>query len=112
VPEDATPPLDRVLMTHAGSVVFEAVTGGLAEPVIAARFYPGVSAGPATLIWAVWHRPSPTELVQAWPARTSPGPSDLARGWWQPTIEVLRGERRRAASLERVQEATRRSKAR
>ncbi len=109
VPEDALPPLDRVLMTHAGCVVFEAVTGELVEPVVAARFYPGVTAGPAALIWAAWRRPNHAELVQAWPARTPPGPSDLARGWWQPTIEVLREERRRAASLERAR-ATRRSK--
>ncbi len=111
VPEDALPPLDRVLMTHAGCVVFEAVTGELAEPMIAARFYPGVAAGPAALVWAAWRRPSHAELVRTWPARTPPGPADLARGWWQPTIEVLREERRRAASLERAR-VTRRSKAR
>jgi hypothetical protein len=109
VPEDALPPLDRVLMTHAGCVVFEAVTGELAEPMIAARFYPGVAAGSAALIWATWRRPSHAEMVQAWPARTPPGPSDLARGWWQPTIEVLREERRRAASVERGR-TTRRSR--
>ena len=98
-------------MTHAGCVVFEAVTGELVEPVVAARFYPGVTAGPAALIWAAWRRPSHAELVQAWPARTAPSPADLARGWWRPTIEVLREERRRAASLERAR-VTRRSKAR
>jgi hypothetical protein len=111
VPEDAPPPLDRVLMTHAGCVVFEAVTGELAERMIAARFYPGVAAGPAALIWAAWRRPSHAELVRTWPARTTPGPADLARGWWRPTIEMLREERRRAASLERAR-VTRRSKAR
>ena len=74
-------------MTHAGPVVFEAVTGELVEPVVAARFYPGVIAGPAALIWAGWRKPSHAELVQAWPARTAPGPAELARGWWQPTIE-------------------------
>ena len=110
VPEDALPPLDRVLMTHAGCVVFEAVTGELAEPIIAARFYPGVAAGPAALVWAAWRRPSHAELVKAWPARTTPGPADLARGWWRPTIEALREERRRAASLERAR-VTRRAKA-
>jgi hypothetical protein len=109
VAEDASPPLDRMLMTHAGCVVFEAVTGELVEPMIAARFYPGVTAGSAALIWAAWRRPCHAELVQAWPARTPPGPADLARGWWQPTIEVLREERRRAASLERAR-ATRQSK--
>ena len=110
VPEDALPPLDRVLMTHAGSVVFEAVTGELADPVITSRFYPDVIAGPAALIWAAWRRPSHAELVQAWPARMPPGPAELARGWWQPVIEVLREERRRAASLERAR-ATRGSNA-
>ena len=64
-PEDALPPLDRVPMTHAGCVVFEAVTGELAEPMIAARFYPGVTAGPAALIWAAWRRPVHAELVKA-----------------------------------------------
>lgn len=108
VPEDAPPPLDRVLMTHAGSVVFEAITGELVEPTIASRFYPAVDAGAATLIWSAWRRPTHAELVQAWPARTLPGLTDLARGWWQPTIEVLREERRRAASLERAK-AKRRS---
>jgi hypothetical protein len=110
VPEDAVPPFDRVLMTHAGPVVFEAVTGELVEPRIAARFYPGVIAGPTALVWAGWRKPSHAELVRTWPARTAPGPADLARGWWQPTIEVLREERRRAASLERAQ-ATRLAKA-
>jgi hypothetical protein len=108
VPDDALPPLGRVLMTHAGCVVFETVTGELVEPAVAARFYPGVAAGPAAMIWAAWRRPTHVELVQAWPARTPPGPADLARGWWQPTIEVLREERRKAASLERAR-ATRRA---
>jgi hypothetical protein len=110
VPEDALPPLDRVLMSHTGPVVFEVVTGELVEPRIAARFYSSVAAGPAALIWAGWRKPSHAELVRTWPARTPPGPADLARGWWQPTIEVLREERRRAASLERAQ-ATRLAKA-
>ena len=85
------------------------MTGELAEPAAAACFYPGVAAGPAALVWAAWRRPSHAELVQAWPARTPPGPADLARGWWWPTIEAPREERRRAASLGRAR-ATRRSK--
>lgn len=109
VPEDAVPLLDRVVMTHAGCIVFEVITGELVEPMTAARFYPDVVAGSATLIWAAWRRPSHAELVKAWPARTPPTKADLARGWWQPTIEVLREERHRAASLERAR-ATRRSK--
>ncbi|MFD1111182.1 hypothetical protein [Pseudoroseomonas ludipueritiae] len=107
VPEDAPPPLNRVLMTHMGCMVFDAVTGELAEPATVARFYPGVAAGTATLIWASGRRPSHAELVQAWPARTQPAPAELARGWWQPTIEVLREERRKAASLERARETRR-----
>ena len=110
VPADAPPPLDRALMTHAGPVVFEAVTGELVEPMTAARFYLGVTTGPAPLIWAGWRRPTHDELVQTWPARAAPGPAELARGWWQPTIEVLREERRKAASQERAR-LTRRAKA-
>src|SRR3712207_5746684 len=109
--EDALPPLDRVLTTRSGCVVFEAVTGEPAEPAVAARFYPGIAAGPAALVWAARRRPSHAELVRTWPARTPPGPADLVRGWWRPTIEVLREERRSAASLERAR-VTRRSKAR
>ena len=107
VPEDALPPLGRVVMTHAGCIIFEAVTGELADPRIAARFYPAVGAGAATLIWATWRRPSHAALVQAWPARAAPGPAELARGWWQPRIEVLRQERRKAASLERARNTRR-----
>jgi hypothetical protein len=111
VPEDALPAPGHVLMTHGGCVVFEEVTGELAEPMIVARFYPGVIAVSAALIWARWRRPSHAELVQAWPSRAPPSRADLARGWWQPTIQMLREERRKAASLERAQ-ATRQSKER
>ena len=38
-----TTPLERVLMTHMGCVVFEKITGELVEPLVAARFYPGVT---------------------------------------------------------------------
>lgn len=102
VPKDALPPLGRVLMTYAGSVVFEAITGERVEPLIAARFYPDVTAGIETLIWATRRRPTHDELVRTWPARAMPGSDELTRGWWQPPIEVLREERRRAASLERA----------
>lgn len=111
VPEDALPPLGRVLMTHLGCTVFEAVTGEVVEPSVADRFYPGVVAATGTLIWATRRRPTHEELVQAWPAREAAGPAEIARGWWQPTIEVLREERRRTASLERAQ-AARRSRSR
>ena len=107
VPEDAVPPLERVLMTHAGCVMFETVTGELVDSITSARFYPGVTAGPAALIWATRRRPTHDELVRAWPARKPPSPAELARGWWQPTIEVLREERRRTASMERARAARR-----
>jgi hypothetical protein len=81
VPDDAAPPVGRVLMTHAGCVVFSEVTGEIAEPPIAARCYPGVTSEAGTLIWAAWRRPTHAELVKAWPARTPPGPADLARDW-------------------------------
>ncbi|KAA0122349.1 hypothetical protein CIW48_18990 [Methylobacterium sp. P1-11] len=102
VPEDALPPLGRVLQTYVGCLVFEAVTGEVVEPSVAARFYPGVAAGAGALVWAARRRPTHDELVQAWPAREEAGPDETARGWWQPTIEALREERRRAASLERA----------
>ncbi len=110
VPEDALPPLERVLTTYAGCVVFETITGELVDPLIAARFYPGVTAGPAALIWATRRRPTHDELIRTWPARRVPKPAEQERGWWQPTIEVLREERRKAASMERAR-PTRRTKA-
>ena len=110
VPEEHLPPLGRVLLTHAGSAVFEAVTGEIAEPDLTARFYPRVAAGSGALIWAVRRRPTHEELVRAWPARTAPEAADLARGWWQPPLDVLREERRKAASLERAK-ATRQTQA-
>ena len=108
VPEEALPPLGRVLQTHLGCVVFEAVNGEVVEASVANRFYPGIAAGRGTLVWATRRRPTHDELVRAWPAREEAGPAEIARGWWPPTIEVLRDERRRAASLERAR-ATRRS---
>ena len=109
VPEDALPPLGRVLMTHVGSAVFEAVSGEVVATAVAARFYPNVAIGSGTLTWATRRRATHDELVQTWPARAAPGRADFDRGWWQPTIETLREERRKAASLERAQ-ATRRSR--
>lgn len=109
VPDDALPPQGRVLMTQMGCVVFEGVTGEIVDISVADRFYPGVAAGPATLIWAIRRRPTHDELVRAWPSRRSPDAPELARGWWEPTIEMLREERRKAASVEYAQ-ATRQAK--
>ncbi len=100
IPADAPPPLDRPVMTHAGIVSFTGSDGELADPDIAARFYPDVAGGGAALVWAAWRKPSLAELVKTWPARMPPDAPDLARGWWQPTLEALRPERRRAKSRE------------
>lgn len=106
---DALPPLGHVLMTHAGCVVLEAVTGEVVENPVAARFYPRVVDVGGTLVWATRRRPTHEELVRAWPARIASSQAEFARGWWQPTIETLRRERRNASSLERAR-ATRLSK--
>lgn len=110
VPGDAPPPLGQVLHTHAGCMVFEAITGEIADPSVTARHYPAVSADAGTLVWATRRRATHEELVRAWPARAPSEPAELARGWWRPGIEVLREERRRASALERAQ-ATRLSRA-
>ena len=110
VPDEELPPLDRVVMTHLGAVIFTDVTGELVEHPLANRFYPDVSPGDATLVWATWRRPAHDELVKAWPARWAADTRDLARGWWQPTIEELRVERRKAAANARAVETCRVSK--
>jgi hypothetical protein len=108
VPDESLPPLERVVMTHQGAVIFTDVTGEIVEDDIGKRFYPDVSAAGMTLVWATWRKPSHDELVKAWPARWPADTRDLARGWWQPTIEELRVERRQAASIERALQTRRR----
>lgn len=83
VHEEALPPLGRVLQTHMGCTVFEAVTGEVVEPAVAAHFYPRIVAGRGTLIWATRRRPTHDELVRAWPVREEAGAAEVARGWWQ-----------------------------
>ena len=109
VPDDAMPPTGRVTMTHLGCVVFEEITGELAEPDTVSRFYPDLHLGDATALWATWSKPTHAELVKAWPARHATEHAALQRGWWQPDLQTLRAERRKAASLERAQ-ATRRER--
>ncbi len=107
VPDAALPPLERVVMTHQGAIIFTDVTGELVEDAIAERHYPDVSAAGVTLVWAAWRKPTYAELVKAWPARQPADTRDLAQGWWQPTLEELRIERRKAASAERAGETRR-----
>jgi hypothetical protein len=51
VPDDPLPPLDRVVMTTAGAVIFTEVTGELADSDTAARFYPEISQAGLSLVW-------------------------------------------------------------
>jgi hypothetical protein len=107
VPAEPLPPLERVVMTYQGTVIFTDISGELADDGVATRCYPKVSTAGVTLVWATWRKPTHEELVKAWPARLSADVRDLARGWWQPTIEELRIERRKAASIERALETRR-----
>ena len=54
VPDEALPPLDQVVMTHQGAMIFTDVTGELVNDGILKSFYPGVSAAGITLVWATW----------------------------------------------------------
>ncbi len=110
VSDRALPPLEHVVMTRQGAVIFTDVTGELVEDAIAERYYPDVSAVGTTLVWSAWRKPTHAELVEAWPAHRPADAQELARGWWQPTIEELRVERRKAASGERSVETRRSAK--
>jgi hypothetical protein len=107
VADDPLPPLDQVVMTTVGAVIFTEITGELADSETVARLYPEISQAGTTLIWGIWRKPAHEELIRAWPARRQPGPRDRARGWWQPSIDELRAERRMAASRERALKKTR-----
>jgi hypothetical protein len=108
VPDDPLPPLERLVMTHQGAVIFTDITGELVEDALSKRFYPDLSpAGGVSLVWATWRKPTHDELVKAWPSRWSPDARDRARGWWRPTIEELRVERRKVASNQRASKTRR-----
>jgi hypothetical protein len=108
VPSGSIPPTGRVLMTGVyGPVVFMEVAGELAEKSIRDEYYSGIGQGHEDLIWAEWRKPTLIELVKTWPAKQAPANSELVRGWWQPTLEELRHERRKARSIERAQESRR-----
>ncbi|MDQ0390317.1 hypothetical protein J3R73_000109 [Labrys monachus] len=99
VPADALPPLQRVLMTGQGAVIFTDITGEIADDDIVRRHYGAV--GPGVAVWAQWRPPTHAELVKAWPSRWPESEAERDRGWWQPTLEQLRDERRKARSKER-----------
>jgi hypothetical protein len=106
VPAASLPPLDKVLMSHEGPLVILEVTGEVVPGETAQRHYTPSSAQ-QDLVWAIWRRPTFDELIRTWPAKRPAIPSDLVRGWWQPTLEELRPARRAARSLERAREARR-----
>lgn len=103
VPADHLPPLTRPLLTKHGAMVFTDVTGELVDSESAGDRYPWVSDFGGDFIWASWRRPTLEELVHTWPARQPAGEAEIARGWWQPTLEELREVRRKVRSLERAQ---------
>lgn len=109
VPLEPSPPTGRVLMTRGrGAVIFTTITGELVEVAVCREHYPDVAVGEEELIWAEWRRPTLSELVKAWPAKEAPAKGEVARGWWQPTLQELREERRKARSIERARETRRR----
>ncbi len=101
---------DMIVMTaHRGAVVFVEITGEVADELVVAGHYPDVGTADGSLVWAIWRKPTHDELVKAWPSRWPAGEVELRRGWWQPTLDELRVERRKARSIERSL-ATRHSK--
>jgi hypothetical protein len=49
VPAEPLPPLERVLMTHQGSVIFVDITGEIVEDAHARTFYPEISSAEGSL---------------------------------------------------------------
>lgn len=110
VPPESLPPTGRVLMTRGcGAVIFTDITGELVEADVRGKHYPDFGANGDELIWAEWRRPLLSELIRTWPAKQPPVSNEITRGWWQPTLEELRTERRKARSIERAQETRRRA---
>ncbi|HEX4505754.1 MAG TPA: hypothetical protein VH722_08475 [Alphaproteobacteria bacterium] len=112
LPPGALPPFGGIVMTREhGAIIFTDITGELVEADVRERFYSDVAPREPVLIWGEWRRPTLSDLIETWPARHPPTDEDRARGWWQPTLDDLRHERKKARSIERAQE-TRRAKAR
>lgn len=95
VPAHDGPPLERAVSTHVGVVFFEGTDGELADTATVDGFYFPTRRDEG-YVWASWRSGSLEELVTTWPARTSPGRQELDRGWWLPTLDELRTERRDA----------------
>ncbi|MBY5760160.1 hypothetical protein HFO07_26480 [Rhizobium leguminosarum] len=103
VPADDVPPFERAIGAHAGVVVFTGTDGELADPATVSNFY-FPAAQSEEHVWASWRPGSLEELVTTWPARTPPGPEELDRGWWLPTLEELRTARETARSKRRAKQ--------
>jgi hypothetical protein len=110
VPTSELPPSDRIVMTPSGAVLFTDVNGEVADEAIVQRFYPDIASSMGTLVWGLWRKPSHAELIGAWPSHWPPSERERARGWWLPSLEELREERRKARSTEKAA-ATRKAKA-
>lgn len=99
VPIDDLPPLDRPIATDAyGIVVITEVTGEIVDLDEIAEHHPAASD---EHVWAGWRGATLEELVHTWPAKAAAGEYEHLRGWWQPTLEELRGARAAAKSRER-----------
>lgn len=95
------PPLDRIVSTHIGAIVPDALDGELADHPIIEGFYFRPEPE-TTYVWISWRHPILEELIGTWPARSAPTVEDRARGWWWPTLDELRVARREARSREKA----------
>lgn len=100
------PPPQRPVMTAIGPVVMTGNDGELVDTTAVAALYDHLGEGMA-YVWISWRKPTLDELIRTWPARRAPLEEERRRGWWQPTLEELRGARRRARSAERAAETRR-----
>lgn len=101
VPSSDLPPPGRPVMTASGIVVVTGSDGELADMAAISGSYPNTKADDDH-VWVFWRSPSLDELIRTWPARRPPTEVELARGWWQPTLDDLRAARRKARSIERA----------
>lgn len=88
-------------MTRIGIVVFTGSDGELVDAATLSDMYAGATATDDH-VWVFWRLPSLEELIRTWFARRQPDAGEVARGWWQPTLEDLRAARRKATSIERA----------
>jgi hypothetical protein len=96
------PPPGRPVMTAKGVVVFTRSDGELADVATISGMCSADTEGACDHIWVYWRLPSLDELIRTWPARRPPDEAELARGWWQPTLDDLRAARRKARSIQRA----------